>query len=155
MANRRFESDLFGTRERLGMRVIEMTTAPRGVLRSLRRGRVVAMLGDQNAHRSGVFVPFFGVDAATARGPALFALRSSAPVFFGVALREPGWAPRYRVEAHPVPVEPTGDLEADTRALLTRYMASVEASVQRAPEQYFWHHKRWKTRPPEEQAPPG
>jgi len=155
MANPRFEADLFGARERLGLRVIEMTRAPREVLRSLREGRVVAILGDQNAHRGGVFVPFFGVLAATPRGPAVFAVRSGAPVFFAVTFREPGWKARYRVETWQIPFEPSGALETDTRTLLTRYMEAIEAAVERAPEQYFWQHKRWKTRPPEEQPRSG
>ena len=52
MANRRFEKDLFATRELLGMRVIEMGKATKGVLRSLGRGRVAALLGDQRRDRS-------------------------------------------------------------------------------------------------------
>ena len=126
------------------------TDAAKGVLRALRRGRVVAMLGDQNAPRSEVFVPFFGKQAATARGPAVFAIRTGAPVFFGVVLRDPGWAQRYTTTIRPMRFRPTGDVEADTRSLLTEYMQALEEAVRRAPEQYFWQHKRWKARPPEE-----
>lgn len=154
MTNRLFEADVFETRERLGMRVIEMSDAPRTVLRSLGRGRVVAMLSDQNAHRSGVFVRFFDRLAATPRGAALFAIRRGAPVFVGLATREPGRAQRYRLELRRLEYAVTGDLEADTLALLTAYHRSVEEAIVAAPEQYFWHHKRWKTRPPEEQAAP-
>lgn len=152
MANRRFEADLFATRERLGMRVIEMADAPRGVLRSLGRGRLAALLGDQNAHRNGVFIPFFGRDAATPRGPAVFALRGDVPVFVGFAIRQPGWAQRYTVDARRLDFERTGDVEADTRAMLTAYHAILEEAIVSAPDQYFWQHKRWKTRPPEESA---
>ena len=154
MANRRFEADLFQTREQLGMRVIDMTAAHKGVLRALREGRVVAMLADQNAHRSGVFVPFFGKAAATARGPALFAIRTGAPVFLGISVREPGWRQRYTVTLTRMSFRPTGDVEADTRALLTEYAAALEAAIREAPGQYFWQHKRWKTRPPGEPASP-
>jgi KDO2-lipid IV(A) lauroyltransferase len=155
MANRSFEADLFETRERLGMRVIEMTRAPKGVLRALGEGRVVAIVGDQNAHRGGVFVPFFGLDASTARGPALFAIRTGAPTFYGAAVREPGRVGRYLVRLREMPFEPTGDLEMDVQALLTAYLGALEQSVKAAPEQYFWQHKRWKTRPSEEQRSAG
>ena len=150
MANRRFEADLFETREKLGMRVIEMSDAPKGVLRALGKGRVVAILGDQNAHKSGVFVPFFGRQAATARGPALFAIRAGAPVFVGVALRDPGWSQRYTVTIRQMHFRPTGDVEADTRLLLAEYTGALEDAVRQEPEQYLWQHRRWKTRPPEE-----
>ncbi|HEX6200395.1 MAG TPA: sulfatase-like hydrolase/transferase, partial [Thermoanaerobaculia bacterium] len=121
MSNRRFQEELFRTRERLGLRLIEAPRAPKEVLRALRAGRVVAILGDQNAAEGGVFVPFFGKDAATARGPALFALRTGVPVFVGVALRRPGPTQRYDISVRRLNIEPTGDLEADVHALLAAY----------------------------------
>jgi KDO2-lipid IV(A) lauroyltransferase len=99
---------------------------------------------------SGVFVPFFGRQAATARGPALFAIRSGAPVFVGIALRDPGWTQRYTVAIRRLPFRPTGDVDADTRSLLAEYTRALEEAVRQAPEQYLWQHRRWKTRPPEE-----
>lgn len=150
MANRRFEQDLFEARAQLGMRVIEMGQAPKGVLRSLRHGEVVAILADQNAHKSDIFIPFFGKSAATARGPALFAVRTGAPVFLGIPVRAPGWRQRYDLTCLEMKFRPTGDVEADTRALLTEYAEGLEDAIRQAPEQYFWQHKRWKTRPPEE-----
>lgn len=155
MANRRFERELFGTRERLGIGVVEMADAPRQVLRSLRRGRAVAIAGDQNAHRNGVFVPFFGRPAATARGSAMFALRTGAPVFVIFAIRKPGWGQRYTLTIEPLHFEPTGDLEADVNAFTAAYIARVEDAVRAHPDQYFWQHKRWKTRPPQEPPPKG
>jgi len=148
MANRRFEADLFETRERLGMSVIEMSDAPKGVLRSLRAGRATAIVADQNMHRHGIFLPFFGRLAATARGPALFALRAGAPVIFGHTLRVPGWSQRYLIRAEPLEYERTGDLDADVRSLMSAYHERLEEAIRSAPEQYFWQHKRWKTRPP-------
>ena len=155
MANPAVHDDLFATREQLGMRVIEMGDAPKGVLRSLRDGKVVAILADQNAHRSDLFVPFFGKDAATARGPALFAIRTGAPVFLGVPLRAAGRGQRYVLTFRRLSFRPTGDTEADTRALLTEYARGLEEAIRGAPEQYFWHHRRWKTRPggPQEELP--
>lgn len=150
MANRRFEADLFEVRQQLGMGLIERDEALKGVLRSLRRGRVVAILGDQNASDGAVFVPFFGRLAATARGPALFALRTGAPVFFGAVVREGGWKQRYTVELRRLEVHHTGDVEADVRNLTVEYTRQLERAIREAPEQYFWHHRRWKTRPPEE-----
>lgn len=151
MANRRFEADLFEARERLGMRVIEMSDAPKEVLRSLGAGRAVAMVADQNMHKHGIFLPFFDRLAATARGPALFALRTGAPVVFGTALRQAGSGPDYVVRLTRLDYDVTGDLEADVRALMTAYHARLEEAIRSAPEQYFWQHRRWKTRPPEEQ----
>lgn len=150
MANRDFERELFATRERLGVSAVEMPDAPRQTLRSLRGGRVVAIAGDQNAHRNGVFVPFFGRQAATARGPAMFAVRTGAPAFVCFAIRQPGRDQRYILTFERLTYEVTGDLEADVAAFTTSYIACVEAAVREHPEQYFWQHMRWKTRPPQE-----
>jgi KDO2-lipid IV(A) lauroyltransferase len=155
MSNRRFQDDLFVLRERLGMRVIEMGEASRRALRSLAEGRVVALLGDQSAHGGGVLVPFFGHPAVTARGPALFAVRSGAPVFVAFALREAGGRARYAIRFERLSLAPTGDVEEDVLALTRAYTRSLEMAIQAAPEQYFWQHRRWKGAPAEEPVSDG
>ena len=150
-----FDRHLKHTRARLGMTVIAKADARRMVLESLRKGRVAGLLADQNTRTRPVFVDFFGVPAATAKGPAVFALRTGAPVFMLVALREPGWPAHYRVLIERVPVERSGDLKADILSLTQAHVALLEAHVRTAPEQYFWQHRRWKTRPPEGLAPFG
>jgi len=152
MANRRFERDLNANRERLGMRVMDMIRARREGPRSLRAGRVLGFVADQDAREGGVFVPFFGRLASTARGPALFALRAGAPVFVGACLRVPGPRARYRVTVERVQPPQTGTVQGDVLELTRAHVAVLESAVENAPEQYFWQHKRWKTRPPEELA---
>ncbi len=143
-----FDIDLNRNRERLRMVVIDRAKAPRQVLRSLRRGRVVAIVGDQNTRRGGAFVEFFGRPAATARGVAVFALRTGAPIFLGIARRRPGFPQRYYVTLEQVRYEPTGDMEVDVVRLTEAHTLHLERQVRETPEQYFWQHRRWKTRPP-------
>lgn len=150
MANRRFGDFLDRSRRRLGVRLVELGDAPREGMRSLRQGRVLGLIADQNAREQGVFVPFFGVPAATFRGPALFALRAGAPIFLGVGFREPGVPARYRVVVEEVRFAPTGDLDRDVLTLTAAHTAALERAVRQAPEQYFWQHRRWRTRPPEQ-----
>lgn len=149
-ANPLFDRELRRTRERLGMQVIDQRAAAREVVRSLRAGRVVAMVGDQDAGRGGLFVDFFGMPASTARGPALFALRAGAPIFLGVALRAPGGRVPYDLRLVPLEVERTGVRDEDVRRLTEAYAWGLERLVREAPGQYFWHHRRWKTRPVQE-----
>ncbi|HEX2209311.1 MAG TPA: hypothetical protein VHG93_16660, partial [Longimicrobium sp.] len=52
-----------------------------------------------------------------------------------------------------VPVPRTGDLEADVRTLTAELAARLEASIREAPEQYFWFHRRWKSKPRGEPDP--
>lgn len=146
-----FDTDINGTRERMGMKVIPRSVAPKEVLRSLRRGRAVAILGDQNVRKGGVFVDFFGKKASTARGAAIFALRTGSPVFMGVNRRLPGYPPRYHLEILPVEFTPSGNMEDDVLRLTQLHTNFLEREVSRAPDQYFWQHRRWKTRPPAEE----
>jgi KDO2-lipid IV(A) lauroyltransferase len=145
-----FDADLNETRRRLGMSVILRGEAPKEVLRSLRRGRAVAIVWDQNVRRGGIFVEFLGKTASTARGPAIFPLRTGCPVFQGVNRRTEGYPSRYRLEVVPVAHTPTGNMEDDVRSLTETYTRYLEKEIIRTPEQYFWQHRRWKTRPPGE-----
>jgi KDO2-lipid IV(A) lauroyltransferase len=135
-------------RRRGGVELISKRRAVRGVLEALGRGRMVGVLLDQNASRSeGVFAPFFGVPASTSKGLAVIALRTGAPVVPVSMQRLPGG--RHLLEFHPA--VPT-DADRDP----TRYTAAfnhwIEAAISRAPEQWFWMHKRWRTRPPRHES---
>jgi KDO2-lipid IV(A) lauroyltransferase len=143
-----FDAELTANRERLGMRVIERGNAPKRVLRALRAGRAVGIVGDQNVRRGGVFVEFFGRPASTARGTALFALRTGSPLFLGISRRMPGIPQRYRVTFEPVDFTPSGDMDEDVLRLTEAHTRQLERHVRKAPEQYFWQHRRWKTQQP-------
>ena len=141
-------------RDRLGLRVIVKNEAFRLVPQALAAGRVVALISDQNMRKRGIFVDFFGRAAATAKGPALFALRTGAPVFLGVAVRKQGYPSRYRVIIEPVPIG-RGAPDADgIRDLTQRHVSRLEAHIREVPSQYFWQHRRWKTRPEPSPEPP-
>ena len=149
-ANPLFDRMINDARERLGMTVIRRGNATKEALRTLRAGRVIALVADQDARGSGLFVPFMGRPASTHRGPALLALRSGAPVFIGTAVRRPDG--RYRVRMTPIPVPDVQDPDARLAALTRAHVAALEAAVREEPGQYLWQHRRWKTAPPEDGA---
>jgi len=147
MANPLFDRYLTRTRQKIGMHIVHDEDAVRRVPRSLRSGRTVAFVVDQGAlGLASSWVPFFGRFAKTPRGPAVFALRLGAPIVFGAALRQPSG--RYRLFLEPVDVVETGDREADVDRIVGDYTAVLERWVRRAPEQYLWHHRRWKHQRP-------
>lgn len=146
--NRLFDARLNDTRGRLGVETIDMSRAPSRVPRALAAGKVVAMVADQDAGRSGIPVPFFGEPASTFRGPALFALRLGVPLFHSVARREATGG--YSAVFERVAVERTGDLDADVSRVTRSLSDLLEKAVRAAPDQYFWFHKRWKTTFPSE-----
>ncbi|MCB9366780.1 MAG: lysophospholipid acyltransferase family protein [Calditrichaeota bacterium] len=140
--NKLVENWLNRLREQCGVEIIQRKDALRGVLSALKRNRVVAILIDQDAHQEGVFVPFFGKLSSTPRGPAVFHLRTGAPLIFMASSRIPG--ERYCCQMHHVTVA-EGAGQEEIMATLT---AKLEEQIRRTPEQWFWMHKRWKTLPP-------
>ncbi|MCY3677559.1 MAG: lysophospholipid acyltransferase family protein [Gemmatimonadetes bacterium] len=147
--NRHFDRYLTRARERLGVGVIPRGDAPRAAFASLKAGRVVGLMGDQDARGAGVFVDFFGRPASTARGPAVLSMRAGVVLATFCAIRLPGWRPRYEVRIEAVPeVEPGSDRAAKVMTLTRAFTSRLEEQVRKQPCQYFWHHRRWKTPPP-------
>lgn len=133
-----------------GQQLILQEGALRQSIRTLREGRTLGILMDQNAGRSGVFVPFFGRLASTVRTPAILALRYGAALFPFYSFRKrPG--PFHRIEIEPaLVINPTGDEEEDIRRITAAVTAALEKRVREHPEQWLWPHRRWKSRPPSE-----
>lgn len=147
--NPRLDDLLTGWRERGGNHVIRKREAVQAILQVLRRGETVGILIDQHVNeREGVVVPFFGRPASTATAPALIALRSGAAVL-PVGITREGRRGRYRIRVGAeVPVRRSGDLRADLAENTARFTAAIEAMIRERPEQWFWVHRRWKTRHP-------
>jgi len=147
MENPLFDAYLNETRRRIGMTVIHDADAVRRVPRAMREDHAVAFLVDQGAvGLASTWVPFFGRYAKTPRGPAVFALRLKTPLLFACSLRQPDG--RFVIHFEPVPIETTGTLDADVDRIVASYTSTLERWVRRAPEQYFWHHRRWKHQRP-------
>jgi KDO2-lipid IV(A) lauroyltransferase len=146
MNNPLFDGFVNRTRAGTGMIVVYDQDAVRRTPRAFREGHAVAFVADQGVKGlASTFVPFFGRPAKTPRGPAVFAIRSGLPTFFVAAVRESGG--KYRCVVTPVEIPDTGDRDADVDETVARYTAILEAWVRRYPEQYFWHHRRWKRQP--------
>lgn len=122
----------------------------RTVLKVLRSARPFHYSPDMDyGPRDAVFVPFFGVPAATITGLSRLARVAGAAVLPCVTTMLPGGA-GYVVEiGEPWADFPTADVEADTRRMNTW----IESVVRTMPEQYYWVHRRFKTRPEGEPRP--
>jgi Kdo2-lipid IVA lauroyltransferase/acyltransferase len=144
-ANPLFYANIMAARERMGFEIIDLPNATRGGLRALRDGKALAMVADQHAGGAGLWLPFFGRPASTFRGPALLALRTGAPMYLVITLRRPDDV--YEVRVRPIDTTATGDMEADVRRVMLEYTRLLEAAVRADPDQYLWHHRRWRQPP--------
>ncbi len=136
-------------RERLGMAVAAMDKAPAAVYRALRRNECVGLLADQDAGAGGVFVDFLGIRASTYQGPALFALRTGAPIVPCFIIRSGPERHRVCFET-PIEAIPTGDEPADIARITQAYTDVLARYIMDYPDHWFWVHRRWKTPAPED-----
>jgi KDO2-lipid IV(A) lauroyltransferase len=141
-------------RRGLGMGLIDRAKPWGRFNESLSAGRLLAFVADQDAGADGVFLPWFGKLASTHRAPALLALRAGAPIMVGGAYRI---GPRaYHLWLVRLDHPEGGDIKERVHELTRRWVEELERRVRLYPDQYFWHHKRWKTLPPgTDRAPAG
>jgi KDO2-lipid IV(A) lauroyltransferase len=119
----------------------------RGTVKYMKAGGSVWYAPDQDMRsKDNVFVPFFGVPAATITATHHLARLSNAVVIPFFHRRLPGDTGYALRLGAPLEGIPSNDAAADT----ARVNAQIEQMVREAPEQYLWVHKRFKTRPPGE-----
>jgi KDO2-lipid IV(A) lauroyltransferase len=132
-------------RVKTGMTLLDKETDYQRILDTLAEGKVLSMVGDQDAGRKGLYVDFFGRPASTYKSIALLSLEYGAPLYVTGAARI-GHPMKYWVYIEDVidPAEYADDPDAP-RKITERYTAALERMVRRHPEQYFWVHRRWKS----------
>ncbi|HEX8909094.1 MAG TPA: lysophospholipid acyltransferase family protein [Anaeromyxobacteraceae bacterium] len=114
--------------------------------RALAAGRVLGYVIDQNQpRRRAIFPTFFGVPAATSPTPAVLARRTGAAVVFILAVPLGDGRHRVLIEG---PLDPpdTGDHRRDALLFMQDLNDRLERRVREHPDQWYWLHRRWKTR---------
>jgi KDO2-lipid IV(A) lauroyltransferase len=146
--NQDFDRLLRYGRERFGpVRLFTRTEGVKPILRALRDGLPYFMLPDMDfGEKDATFVPFFGIPAATLTALGRLSAATGAKVIPVVATFMPNYQ-GYRVVFYPAWDDYPGD---DMIAATRRMNAFIEDRVREHPAEYFWTHKRFKTRPPGE-----
>jgi KDO2-lipid IV(A) lauroyltransferase len=139
------DAQMHGSRVRFGALSVERQDDLRGVVREIRKGTPFFYLPDQDAgRRRGIFAPFCGLPASTVPMLGRFARMGDAVVIPTYARYAPWGRGLELIFDPPLGSFPSGDARADTA-----YMNQViERRMRTMPAQYFWVHRRFKTRPP-------
>jgi KDO2-lipid IV(A) lauroyltransferase len=147
IANPRLESMLAQLRSGSGNQIVSKANAVRASLRALARGIGVAVMIDQDARGSGIFVPFFGRPSSTISTVGTLHLRTGAAVVatFSYPEADGGWRIVYERLVFP---GLSGDTERDVFRITAETTALLEARIRERPELWLWMHRRWKTPPP-------
>jgi KDO2-lipid IV(A) lauroyltransferase len=140
-----FDAALLRGRSRFRpIKIVPRVEGVKPIIRAMRDGLPFFMLPDMDfGEKESEFVPFFGIPAATLTAPARIAAATGAKVIPVIATYLPnyeGWTVRFYPAWENYPGK---DLSAATRVM----NAFIEKRVLEAPAEYFWSHKRFKTRP--------
>ncbi len=153
------EKILYDLRTASGNKVIyNRENAVKNIISALNKKEIVGFLPDENASkRIGVFVDFFGVKACTMPGMANIAAKTKLPVVpaFIVRINEndenkKNYSKHRLIIEPPLDIKYTGDRKTDTMNILKMFNEKIEDIIRQYPEQWFWIHNRWKTRPDNE-----
>jgi KDO2-lipid IV(A) lauroyltransferase len=146
--NKVLESMLLHGRTRFGSQILlSRQEGIRGAVRAIKQGRPFYYLPDLDyGPKESIFAPFFGVQTATIPGLSRIARLGDAVVIPLVVRMKP-WGQGYVGEFGDAWTDfPGEDPVSDT----ARMNAWIESEVRKIPAQYYWVHKRFKTRPPGE-----
>jgi Kdo2-lipid IVA lauroyltransferase/acyltransferase len=130
-------------RVKWGNKIVPLGISIRQVYKELKEKRIVAMVADQRGPSDGIRINFMGRKASVFAGPALLALKTGAPIMFGVTIRQPDFSYKTAIEFISTDDLPEDD-ELKVAELSQRHASVLEKYIRQFPEQWFWMHKRWK-----------
>ena len=136
-------------RKRVGVETLprDGAGAAKAILRTLKAGRILGILMDQDTEGRGVMVPFFGRPAYTPVGPAVLSWRTGAPIVSVFIHRGADGRHCFRIreldlpERHGVEREGREEWQRAATACLTR---AIEEQIRPRPDQWVWWHQRWR-----------
>jgi KDO2-lipid IV(A) lauroyltransferase len=131
----------------------EKASSGRLLLQTMREGRPLGILIDQDTKVRGVFVPFFGRPAHTPRAAADLALRFGATLLVGWSHGRTDGKRGYILEMEALPYDPAADPEAEALRITAACTARLEQVIREHPTEWFWMHRRWRTQPEAAPAP--
>jgi len=118
--------------------------------RALSSNKIIAMLIDQNDNKSDLFVNFFGTLASSSKGTAAFHLLRKSPV---VLVTCPYVGDHFEINFERIIFDLSGEQKKDTLTITQKINFALENVIRQFPEQYFWMHRRWRARPPQDSKP--
>jgi KDO2-lipid IV(A) lauroyltransferase len=130
-------------RELFGVKVVFMGISVREILRTIQNGGMVTLVADQSAPKESIPVEFFGRLVPTFEGPAVFCLKTGAPIILGCTVRQKDG--NYTMRLMQVPSDDLTDAsDANILELTQRQVRMTEDIIRQYPDQWMWMHKRWK-----------
>jgi KDO2-lipid IV(A) lauroyltransferase len=140
---------LYGVRRAAGQRIIDKKGATALMEQLASSGATLCFVADQDAGKKGIFVDFFGRKASTYKSIGLLAITKNMPVVVGYSRRVGN---RFYFEIAATRIifpEEWANKDDPLKWLTAEYNREIENFVRQDPSQYWWLHRRWKSRPKE------
>lgn len=123
--------------------IVPLGISIRQIFKALKEKNVVAMVADQRGPSDGIRVNFFGRPVSVYPGPAMLALKTGAPILYGINVRQPDYS--YKTVMVEIPIDDIeGTDEEKVVEISQRHTSYLEQVIRQYPEQWLWMHKRWK-----------
>jgi KDO2-lipid IV(A) lauroyltransferase len=148
--NKHLNRFLYRVRERRGQKLVDKKGASEMMPSLIEQGSTLGFIADQDAGRKGVFVDFFGRKASTYKSIGLLAITYNLPIVVGCSRRVEN---RFFFEMSNTRIifpHEWADKDDPLAWVTAEYTKAIEAFIREDPTQYWWLHRRWKTRPKEE-----
>ena len=100
---------------------------------------LLGLVSDQDAKKKGIFVDFFGTPASTPKGAALFHINTKAPILLGICYKE-------NFQKYHIHFKAIDTKNKNIEEITQEYTNQLETYIKQYPDQYFWFHRRWKTK---------
>jgi len=141
---------LYGIRRRKGQKIIDKKGATEQIEQIVSEGATLGFIADQDAGRKGVFVDFFGRKASTYKSIGLLAMQYKLPIGIGCSRRVKDRF-FFEIECTRLILPEEWADKPDPLAWITQqYTKAIEDFIRQDPTQYWWLHRRWKSRPKED-----
>ncbi len=138
---------LMAVRAKQGSKIIAKKGATEQVPAILQQNGAIGFVADQNAGPKGIFVDFFGRKASTYKSIGLLAMEFNVPIVVAYSRRINDRF-EFEVGTHDIIYPADWANEPDPLRYITqRYTSSIEDFIRKDPGQYWWVHRRWKSRP--------
>jgi len=124
-------------------KIVPLGVSVREIYRQLKEKHIVAMVADQRGPSDGIRVDYFGYKVSVYPGPALLALKTGAPILYGMTVSQKDFKYKVHIEEIDTCNLPDND-EAKIIEISQRHTSVLEKYVRQNPEHWLWMHKRWK-----------
>lgn len=130
--------------------IIPVKDGIKKIMTSLKNGRLIAILPDQDPGKTTIPIRFLGQPAYAPRGPAVFARKFGSPILLGFMIRDKNGHLNVNL-VEPLYFEKTEDEEYDLARITYSYYSIIEKFIMDYPDHWLWLHKRWKRIPSEDE----